>query len=1001
MYKTRTVLVLYVLQGEGGGGKIGGMKNYDSGEVEAKWQKKWRQSRLYEVDLAKAKKPYYNLMMFPYPSAEGLHVGNMYAFTGADIYGRYQRMKGQDVFEPIGLDGFGIHSENYAIKIGKHPAEQARVSQRNFYRQLGEIGNGFAWEHRLETYDPAYYRWTQWLFVELYKAGLVYRSQARVNWCPSCKTVLADEQVEDGECERCKTLVERRQMNSWYFRITKYADRLLANIYGQEKKRKKTQMGAVGEGYEPRQDGLVWPERIKVAQKQWIGKKTGIDIEYEVEEVGERVVCFTTRPDTNYGATFIVLAPEHELVGKVVRGEVKLAKKVQSEVAAYVEKALKKSEQQRLADGKKKTGVFTGLHAVNRLNGYRMPVWVSDFVLAGFGTGAVVGVPGHDKRDFEFAGAFGLPVRKVVQIDTEMHSVVVKKSVGEGFLQAVRQAGWSGEEWDGWAYRVVVPVGDETKYIEIVQKYLLSGPWYAHMDGSRQAVVYKEKVFELPTQNQEAKVYGRKQGVSVEQLDWDDPDNYMFCTTQDGVVINSDRLNGLETREAVEKMIDYLEEKGWGKRNVSYHLRDWLISRQRYWGPPIPLLYCASCAAAGKSYLRQQGEVEVDWDDAGWWPVPEVDLPVELPLIEDYVPEGNGSSPLSNAPESWRVVKCPGCGGQASRELDVSDTFLDSSWYYLAYPNLKTKAWREGEVPFDKAVTQKWLPVSAYIGGAEHAVLHLLYSRFVVMALFDLGYLKFEEPFPFLYSHGLIIKDGAKMSKSRGNVVNPDDYIKRYGADVLRAYLMFIGPYDQGGDFRDTGMQGMQRFVNRLYQLLTTRYRLEGEAGERLLRKLNWAVKRVNEGYSKLRYNVVIAALMELYNEVKAASEGAEVVSEYEGVWAEFCQKTAKLMAPVLPHLAEELWQEIGREGSVHKQSMPEVEEKYLVAEMVSVVVQINGKKRGVLELAMSELPKDKPAAEKLLLEKMRGDEKLARYIEKGVKRMIYIPDKLINLVVS
>jgi len=765
---------------------------------------------VYKVDLKNPKKKFYNLMMFPYPSAEGLHVGNMYAFTGADLYGRFKAMQGNEVFEPIGLDGFGIHSENYAIKIGKHPAEQAKISEKRYYEQLERIGNRFNWDNRLETYDPEYYKWTQWLFIQMFKQGLAYRKKSLVNWCPSCKTVLADEQVEGGVCERCKQETEKKETYQWFFKITDYAQRLLDNI-----------------------DKIDWPEKIKTAQRNWIGRKEGIDITYKIKGLKE----------------------------KIVKGKIKVKKKEVDEVKKYVETALKKTDQQRLAEEKKKTGVFTGLYAINQVTKEEMPVWVADFVLGQVGTGAVQGCPGHDVRDFEFAKKYGIKIPRVV----------------------------------------MGPDGDKSE-IDSVDKVIVSG---------------------MP-----------------------------------GKMVNSEFLNGVEFAEAMQKTMDYFEEKGWGKRVISYHLRDWCISRQRYWGPPIPMMECGKC---------------------GWVPEKEENLPVKLPMVKEYKPTGDGKSPLEKASKDWLETKCSKCGGKAKRETDVSDTFLDSAWYFLRYPSVKSD-----KQVFDKELAKKWLPVDAYIGGAEHAVLHLMYSRFVTMALKDWGYLNFEEPFPFLYGHGLIIKDGAKMSKSRGNVVIPDEYIDKHGVDALRMYLMFIGPYDHGGDFKDTGMIGMKKFLERVWRLVEKPGKVKNEKQLRNLQ--HKTVKIVTKAMEKLRYNVGIARLMEYVNGLQEA-----------GVDKEALEALVLMLAPVAPYVAEEMWGKLGGKFSVHQQGWPKYDEALAKGKKVTVVVQVNGKLRGRLEVGRDEA-EDK--------EKMVGmakkDERVGKFVKgKKVVKEVFVKGKLVNLVVK
>jgi leucyl-tRNA synthetase len=840
--------------------RVKNLEKYQPGKIEAKWRKVWEKNKTNEVDLAKAKKPYFNLMMFPYPSAEGLHVGNMYAFTGSDIWGRYMRMKGYDVFEPIGLDGFGIHSENYALKVGKHPAEQAKISEANFYRQLRMIGNQFSWENKLETYDPDYYRWTQWIFTKMFKAGLAYRKKSGVNWCPSCKTVLADEQVIQGKCERCDSEVKEKKLAQWFFKITDYAERLLKNT-----------------------EKIDWSEKVLLAQRNWIGKKSGINISYEVvDEKGRgkvpdlhvksgtlQVVCFTTRPDTNFGATFLVLAPEHPLLDQIT------SKKNKKAVSSYKASALKKSKMERMAEGRSKTGVFTGAYCRNQLNGKLMPVWVSDFVLMDFGTGAVVGVPGHDLRDFEFAQKFALEIVRVV-------------------------------------------VG---------------------LDGDRSAI---------------------KKASQVQE--------------KEGKMINSGFLNEMEIDKAQKKIMDYIETKGWGKRTVTYHLRDWLISRQRYWGPPIPMIKCSKC---------------------GWVAVPEKDLPVLLPEVKDWRPKGTGRGPLAEL-KDWVKVKCPQCGGKAERETDVSDTFLDSAWYFLRYPSVgnEKQAWNQ-------KLTKKWLPVEMYIGGAEHSVLHLLYSRFICMVFKDLGLLNFEEPFCKFRAHGLIIKDGTKMSKSRGNVVNPDEYIKKYGVDALRCYLMFLGPLSSGGDFRDTGMRGMDKFLRRVYGLVKGIKRRGGKQGEKELFWEQKTIKKVTKNISKLKYNTAISSLMEYVNFLK----------EQKKVSLKSLKTLVLLMAPLAPFLAEELWQLLCSSrinadlnadkrrlafSSVHDQAWPEYEEKYIREDQVEMVVQINGKLREKLKIKSSKL-KIKSSIISLALKSPKVQKFLG---DKKPKKTVFVKGRLINFVV-
>jgi len=880
---------------------------YKASQIEEKWQLKWEEEKIYQPDLDTSKRPFYNLMMFPYPSAEGLHVGNVYTFGGIDAYGRFKRMQGYSVFQPFGLDGFGIHSENYAIKVGRTPQEHADISEKHFYEQMHMIGNGYDWSRKLETYKPDYYKWTQWLFIELFKAGLAYKDKATVNFCPSCKTVLSDEQVIQkgtkvqgykgaekveveesvGVCERCETVVEKRALEQWFFRITDYAERLLANT-----------------------EKLDWTEKVKIAQINWIGKKLGINITYKVKGSDKEVTVFTTRPDTNFGATFIAMSPEHPLALELTTNENK------ETVKKYIVDASKKTEIERAAEGKEKTGVFTGSYAINDLTGFEMPIYLSDFVLGEFGTGALVGVPGHDKRDFEFAQKFDLKIIRVV-------------------------------------------VGG---------------------DGDRSSITKIEQVQE-----------------------------------EEGKMINSEFLDGMDIHKATEKIMDYMEKKGYGKRVVSYHLRDWLISRQRYWGPPIPMIYCESCAKEGKSWFTQQVQgtgyrvQESGWKADGWYM--EENLPVLLPVVENFKPLGTGKAPLANYPEFYET-KCPGCGGDAVRETDVSDTFLDSSWYFFRY-----LATDRVDLPFPMKGGSKvqrfkgserenignlkleignssqrlaWLPVTSYIGGAEHAVLHLLYSRFVTMVFKDLGYIDFEEPYSKFRANGLIIKDGAKMSKSKGNVINPDDYVKKYGADTLRTYLGFIGPFTQGGDFQDSGIEGVNRFLKRVWKLVVSSQRSvvssQNKDSEAMMHK---TIKGVTEDMDELRFNTAIAKIMTYYNFLSDQKELSRSEAEV----------LLKLLAPFAPHMTEELYQQFFRNSkfsSIHVSDWPYYDIDKITSDTVVIAVQINGKLRDTLEVSSL-----KYQIQSDLEQIARESENVKRHLEgKEVIKVIYVPGKILNFVI-
>jgi len=800
--------------------------SYDPQAVEARWQARWAADHTNEPDLDRPRRPFYNLMMFPYPSAEGLHVGNMFAFTGADIYGRFRRLQGHDVFEPIGFDAFGIHSENYALAVGTHPAKLIPQNIATFRRQLTRFGGMFDWRQELSTTDPRYYKWTQWIFVQLFKAGIAFRKKAAVNWCPKDMSVVANEQVINGYCERHPdTKVEQRFLEQWFFAITRYAGRLLKNL-----------------------DRLDWSDSTRTLQHNWIGRSEGAELVFETP-AGQQITVFTTRSDTVFGATYMVLAPEHPLVDALTADEQRRT------VNAYRREVQAKDVVSRKVGEKAKTGVFLGSYARNPATGEAIPVWVADYVLMEYGTGAIMAVPAHDRRDFEFATAFKLPIRPVVR--------------AEG-----------------------------------------GGP--------------------LPT------------------------------VTDDGVLMNSGEFDGLSCREGGRRIVAWLQSKGLATPQVQYRLHDWCISRQRYWGPPIPIIYCDRCGPVA---------------------VPERDLPVELPFIEDFRPDASGVSPLARHKE-WYFVKCPQCGATGRRETDVSDTFLDSAWYFLRYPSTEFD-----DRPWDPARTKTWLPVTTYIGGNEHAVLHLLYSRFVTMALQELGHVHFDEPFPKLRAHGLIIKDGAKMSKSRGNVVIPDAYIQQWGADTFRMYLMFLGPFPEGGDFRETGIIGIRRFLDKVWQLAHEAVTLTPGASPGLPpeveRKLHQTIRKVTVDTETLNYNTAIAAMMEYVNLVREQGAGSR----------QAMAPLLVMLAPYAPHLAEELWGVFGHERSIFTAAWPTYDEKLAAAGDVEIVVQVNGKVRGRLTVSRG-------ATEAQVVALAMKDESVRKFVDgKPVRKTVYVQDRLLNFV--
>ena len=815
--------------------------------MERRWQEAWEArgtNRRTADDFRSARKPYYNLMMFPYPSAEGLHVGNIYAFTGADVHGRYRRLTGHEVFEPIGFDAFGIHSENFALKVGVHPMDLIPKNVANFTRQLRRTGGMFDWAHTVDTTDPAYYRWTQWVFLKLFEAGLAEQKEAPVNWCPSCMTVLANEQVIGGRCERCDTPVEQRRIAQWFFKITRYAQRLLDNL-----------------------DTIDWSESTTKAQKNWIGRSEGAELVFPlvprdqgdapvdpetVREPGDDAIrVFTTRPDTVFGATFMVLAPEHPLVDQLVSDDRRAA------VQEYRAEAQRTDLVSRQKTDKTKTGVFTGGYCRNPATGDAIPVWIADYVLMEYGTGAIMAVPGHDERDFEFATEFGLAIP-----------------------------------------RVVAGPGDDAE-TPLDEAY--AGP---------------------------------------------------------GVLVNSGSFDGLAKAEAIRAVTAWLAERGMGELRVNYRLHDWCISRQRYWGPPIPIIHCEACGPVG---------------------VPEEELPVILPRVEDFKPDDSGVSPLARVSE-WYETTCPACGGEARRETDVSDTFLDSGWYFLRYPSTDFD-----DRAMDRGITDRWLPVDSYIGGEEHAVLHLMYSRFLTMVLHDLGHLDFEEPFTRFRAHGLIIREGAKMSKSKGNVIVPDPIIEEYGADTFRLYLMFLGPFEEGGDYRDEGIQGPFGFLHRLWDTVVA---AEDRAPDPdVERKLHQTIGQVSEQLPELGYNTSIAALMEYLNAVRS---GGRTAARAE------VEPLVVMVAPFCPHIAEELWLRLGHERSIFESApWPAYDPDKARETRVEVAVQVNGKLRGTVLL---EVDADASTAEAAA----RAEDNVARHLEGAtVRRVIHVPNRLLNFVVG
>ncbi len=835
------------------------MDKYTPRDIEAKWQGIWEQEHAFDVpnpadptaeDCALKS---YVLEMLPYPSGS-LHMGHVKNYTMGDVIARFRIRNGLTVFHPMGYDAFGLPAENAAIKTGLPPAELTRRNTDNIRKQLKALGVSIDWTRELATCDPEYYKWTQFFFLRFFEKGLAYRKEAAVNWCPSCQTVLANEQVVQGACERCDSEVQTRQLAQWFFRITEYAERLLEDFRLLDQ----------------------WPERVITMQRNWIGRSEGAEVIFRVDELDLDIPVFTTRPDTLFGATFFLLAPEHELVERLVGGT-----EQEEAVRAYVTEARSKSAVDRAVVDREKTGEFTGRYATNPVNGERIPIYVSDYVLMEYGTGAIMAVPAHDQRDFEFARKFGIDVRVVV----------------------------SGEREDGTA------VGPE--------------------DGATMAEAFEAG----------------------------------------GAMVNSGDFNGQDNMSAGQAITAWLEGQGKGKAAISYRLRDWLVSRQRYWGAPIPIVYCDKC---------------------GTVPVPEEQLPVLLPQVDDYAPRGR--SPIA-AVEEFVQTECPACGSPARRETDTMDTFVDSSWYFLRYTDPQND-----DEAFDSAVANYWMPVDQYIGGVEHAVLHLMYARFFTKVLYDLGMVDFQEPFNNLFTQGMIYYRGAKMSKSKGNVINPDEHVERYGADTLRLYILFMGPPELDVEWQDQGIEGAFRFIGRVWRLVGevverteprqyADYANSGGKALELVRKTHRTIAKVSGDIGeRFRFNTAISAIMELVNDAYLAKDELYRTEEGKGVLRFMAETVVKLLDPFAPHISSELWQRLGRER-LWREPWPAADEQYLEAETYELVVQVNGKLRDRVQVPAG-------ASNEELLAAARASDKVARHTEgRNIVKEIVVPGRLVNLV--
>ncbi len=798
---------------------------YNFTEIEKKWTKKWEDDPINKDDGKKEK--YYCLDMFPYPSGNGLHVGHWRGYVISDVWSRYKLMQGYYLIHPMGWDAFGLPAENYAIKTNTHPADSTAANIANIKKQIKQIASIYDWDREVNTTDPGFYKWTQWIFVKMFEKGLAYEKEMPINWCPSCKTGLANEEVVNGKCERCGADVTKKNLRQWMLKITAYAERLLKDL-----------------------DTLDWPEKVKKMQTDWIGKSYGAEVNFKVDGREDEITVYTTRPDTLYGATFMVLSPEHELSKSLATKENKDA------VEKYIYEASLKSNIDRMQD-KEKTGVFTGSYGINPLNGEKVPIWLSDYVLADYGTGAIMCVPAHDDRDFAFAKKFDLPIIPVISPD----------------------------------------------------------------------------------------------GKDVADMD--------EAYTGAGIMINSGSWNGSDSEKVKAQAPSYIEEKGFGKKTVNYKLRDWVFSRQRYWGEPIPIVHCKKCGAVA---------------------VPEDQLPLLLPEVESYEPTGTGESPLAAILE-WVNTTCPKCGSLAKRETNTMPQWAGSSWYFLRYVDNKNN-----DRLVDKEKADKYLPVDMYIGGVEHAVLHLLYSRFYTKFLYDIGAVGFEEPFKKLFNQGMITgKNGIKMSKSKGNVVSPDDLVENYGCDSLRMYELFVGPPELDAEWDDRGIDGVFRFITKFWKMVQENIAKDVEPSERVLKERNRLIYDITNRLESFSLNTTISGFMEHNNNLCAYGKEEGVDRQTLGVFA-------RLLAPFAPHIAEEVWEMLGNEDSVFESGWPSYDEKYLHDDTVKIPLQVNGKTKAVVEM-------EKGVSKELALEKAK--EILKGKLDGNIVKEIFVPDKIVNFVVK
>lgn len=932
-------------------------RKYQPHSIEKKWQSRWPLEReSYKIAPGEEDKLYYCLDMFSYPSSEGLHMGHWRPYTLADVWARYQTLRGKKVLHPVGFDAFGLPAENAAIKTQTPPDEYTRRSIENFSRQIKEMGKMYDWSTQVVTSSPEYYRWTQWLFLQLYKHGLAYRKKSLVNWCPSCQTVLANEQVINGECERCGTAVTKKELKQWFFKITDFAEDLLSF------------------------DGLHWPERVKNSQQNWIGKSEGAEIHFPLVEGNERITVFTTRPDTLFGVTYLVLAPEHPLAETLATMEQR------DEVRDYIASSIVKTEIDRLAEDRQKTGIFTGSYARHPLTDQSIPIWIADYVLPGYGTGAVMAVPAHDTRDYAFAQKYHLPIVQVVAPETgepqpnpEFRESIVAL-LRNPITNEILTLDWGSkggklfigggcEEGEDIVACAKREIAEETGYTN-VSFVAQTGPiyhnYFAHSKNKARRILAHGLLFELMDESRSPLSHEQDEEGQF-TMNWVNSSHvetqvcdalhalvYRLlvkgeCYTGYGTVINSENYNGLTTEEMKRAIIADLSANDRGGAKTQYKLRDWLVSRQRYWGAPIPIIYC---------------------DDCGEQVVPEEDLPVRLPEDAAFMP--TGGSPLERHSD-FKHAACPSCGKDATRETDTLDTFVDSSWYFLRYTDPQNES-----QPFDPEQVKRWLPVDFYVGGVEHSILHLLYARFIMKALCRLGFVPYAEPFETFYGNGMIYLNGKKMSKSKGNIVNPDEMVKKYGTDPMRGYILFMGPADQDVEWQTSGINGVARFLQRSWKLFhqvdTTDTTIEPAIHD--------AVRSVTEFLEGHHFNRCISALMIAVRSLegkKLSYASAEIL--------------CRLFAPFFPHFAEEIWSKLGHDASIFSASWPESHAK--IIDEVTYVIQVNGRMRGTIMISQDE-------AEQSVVALARDLPTVRPYIEgKELLKTVFVAGRIVNFVVK